>query len=562
MKPTESAIRDKLALNLGVLEEGLQLLDIEKYIPNQQGTKGFIDLLARDKNDKYVIIELKRSNSASRDALHEVLKYIEGLKSNFSLRDSELRVFIVSTEWKELMVPFSSFVKRTSIVTLGFSLEIDSNYVPVRSTQVQPIELSQDRLFAPWHELNLYESESLLEKGIASYEKSCAAKSIKNYVLLTIIPSVEFSKRPGRTLALMQAFKTKPELLRKSPEEILADLPTYSYILYFAPLQLSEETCWHIIRNITGGECLEEFEIYISSLEESSRLCALHEKVYELNPAISYDNAEIGTPAKFKRLMDGKGAKILQLRRYGTLESNKFLSDDSIIGDLRGFDGNHLQMYHKEFSPSNRAELAEVCNSVQHCLRDNPLWRAQIQRILNEFLPQDTNCKATLHIYNPSNFCLSLYKHIDEPGGNYIPGYVFFIEKNNLPYCIYFGKLWPTGKPASFTYLLNTFYEGSGLLFLSNLNWGGYESRDVEITEALGMTYKTFKVDIDGDNRRFWELTDINWKTCAPFNQESGIREFIRDNKDFVHDICDYYATHWDGVLMQHDSDELFIPST
>ncbi|EZP67256.1 endonuclease NucS domain-containing protein [Pseudomonas sp. RIT357] len=559
MERIESIIRDKLALNLNILEAGLQLLDIESYLRNIKGTNGFIDLLARDRNGKYVIIEIKRSKSASRDALHEVLKYLEGLKSEYSIRDSEMRVFIVSTEWKELLVPFSSFVKRTSIVAQGFSLEVDSDHTPILSTPVPPIELTQDRLFAPWHELNLYESKTSLEKGIASYEKSCSDKEIENYVLVTVTPSVEFKKRPARALALIELSLFMPGLkLKKSPEQTLADLPTYSHILYFAPLQLSEEACWHSIRKSITGEDLKEFELYMSCVDGSDKLFTLHEKLYELMSSIYFDNAEIGTPAKFSQLLDGDGAEIIEVRRYGTLEANKFLSNDSIIEDLRGADGNRPQSYYKEFSPSNRAELSEVRTSVQRCLEDNPLWKSQIIRVIDDFLPKSNNFRATLSIYNPGNFCLSLFKSIDDPERSYIPNYSLAITENDMLRCVFLGKMWPTGKKASFTKMLNEFYEDSGRLFLSTLNWGGYESRDVEISHALGMTYKTFKIEFTGEAPSFWELTDIKWKAHAELDEASGFREFKQNNKDFVNDVCEYYSTHWDGVLVQHDLDEEF----
>ncbi|RMO83536.1 hypothetical protein ALQ34_02300 [Pseudomonas syringae pv. maculicola] len=559
MERIESIIRDKLAVNLEILEAGLQLLDIESYLPNRQGTRGFVDLLARDKNGKYVIIEIKRSKSASRDALHEVLKYLEGLKSNYSIRESELRVFIVSTEWDELLVPFSSFIKRISIVTQGFSLEVDSEHTPVRATPVSPLQLTEDRLFAPWHELNLYESKASLEKGIASYQASCVAKEIENYVLLTITPSEEFKKRPSRALALIQLSQVMPDLaLKKPPKQILANLPSYSYILYFAPLQLSEDACWHSIRKIIDREELIELQFIVLDMDEDEKLFTLHDKLYELDPPIFFDNAEIGTPAKFCKLLDGEGAEIIEVKRYGTLAANKFLSNDSIIEDLRGFDGNRPQSYYKEFTPSNRAELSEVCTSVRRCLKDNQPWRSQILRVIDDFLPKESKYKAVISIYNPGNLCLSIFKSIDEPNVGYVPNYTLVVIENDVPLYAFVGKMWPTGIKASFSRMLKDFYGDSGRLFLINLSHGGYESRDVEISDALGMTYKTFKIEINSKNRACWELTDVGWKSHAELDQTSGFREFMESNEDFVSDVCEYYSSHWDGVLVQHDIDEVF----
>jgi RecB family endonuclease NucS len=70
---TEAEIRDLLASQIDVLERGLTLIEKEKFIPNYIGTRSFIDLFARDPFGHFVLIELKRSNSAARDAIHEVL---------------------------------------------------------------------------------------------------------------------------------------------------------------------------------------------------------------------------------------------------------------------------------------------------------------------------------------------------------------------------------------------------------------------------------------------------------------------------------------------------------
>ena len=51
----------------------------EQYIPNKFGTRGFTDLYPKNEFGEHVIIEIKRSNSAAREALHEVNKYVESI---------------------------------------------------------------------------------------------------------------------------------------------------------------------------------------------------------------------------------------------------------------------------------------------------------------------------------------------------------------------------------------------------------------------------------------------------------------------------------------------------
>ncbi len=94
--PRENIIRDNLATNLEVLEKGLVLLDKEHPLPNAIGGKGSIDLLAKDQVGKYVIIELKRSDSAARQALFEVLKCMPLFREKHGIKTHEIRCLIIT----------------------------------------------------------------------------------------------------------------------------------------------------------------------------------------------------------------------------------------------------------------------------------------------------------------------------------------------------------------------------------------------------------------------------------------------------------------------------------
>jgi RecB family endonuclease NucS len=109
--PSERNLRDQLARNLGLIEPGLRLHSAEYPLPNSHGTKGFIDLLARDRHGMWVVIELKRGRGPDRQALHEVAKYAELLSRERSLPSREIRTVIVSIDWDELLVPVSNMAR-------------------------------------------------------------------------------------------------------------------------------------------------------------------------------------------------------------------------------------------------------------------------------------------------------------------------------------------------------------------------------------------------------------------------------------------------------------------
>jgi RecB family endonuclease NucS len=105
----ESALRDHLMNHLDMIESGLQLVDDEFYLANKIGTSGFIDILAKDTEGKLVVIEIKISKHSEREAITELFKYLALLKQNMSIKDSEMKLIVISTDWRELLTPFAEF---------------------------------------------------------------------------------------------------------------------------------------------------------------------------------------------------------------------------------------------------------------------------------------------------------------------------------------------------------------------------------------------------------------------------------------------------------------------
>ena len=121
----ELEIRDYLANHIEIISKDFVVVRKEFQLKNIDGTNGAVDILARDCYNNYVIIEIKRSNQAARQALHEVTKYARLLKNNLKVKESEIRIIILSTEWEELLIPFSEYSQKTSLFLEGYKLIID-----------------------------------------------------------------------------------------------------------------------------------------------------------------------------------------------------------------------------------------------------------------------------------------------------------------------------------------------------------------------------------------------------------------------------------------------------
>ena len=142
MSFNEATVRDSLASHLEILEHGLVLIEKEYRLPNTLGSSGRIDILAKDEFGNRVIIEVKRSDASARQALHELFKYSSLYRDKEGLRPGNVRSILVSTEWRELRVPFAEYLRIAQAQCEGFELEVDPDGNVVGATKHQPVELS------------------------------------------------------------------------------------------------------------------------------------------------------------------------------------------------------------------------------------------------------------------------------------------------------------------------------------------------------------------------------------------------------------------------------------
>lgn len=137
----EGELRDSLANNLGVIESGLQLVSKNYPVRNYQGASGSFDILAKDKYGGFVIIEVKRSNSAARQALHELSKYIVLFMEDQKVDSQRIRCFVISTHWHELDVPLAYFKDTIPVDVKGFTVDAPKRILRVTERALPPIDV-------------------------------------------------------------------------------------------------------------------------------------------------------------------------------------------------------------------------------------------------------------------------------------------------------------------------------------------------------------------------------------------------------------------------------------
>jgi len=528
---------------LDIVDETLVYLDKESYLPNKLGTKGFIDILAKDNKGHLVIIEVKKSNSVARAALHEVLKYLEGIKQKKKLRDDEIRIIIVSTKWDELLVPFSSFYKRCNCNIEGFLLAINKLAEPVSVKRIKPLKLENDRLFSDQHMLRFYTSEENMIKGISSHEQCYKKKGINNYVLVVLsAPEGCREKTIGAIENNLKQFNEEIGGSEESQDDVIKkikeDFPDYRYLIYSATLLLGEKSYWDIIKQ--DKNIFEEINEIISDCEDEERISTLYEYAVDVcEPVPYYETLQIGYPAKFQEITENSGWVITKIIRGGSLEENEILSDEVIIGEIKGNTGSTQQKYSREFSSENKADLITIKKEVKNCLKDNLEWQIPMVNIIEQLqeLAEQENFTGKTYIYNPMHTIYTIYLMVSKGESlSWVPTFYISVNKDEET-LVYIGCLKGNGKKPSLSSALKEFYDERLFDFFFSLTWGGYQENDNDIATSLGLTYTTFLIKQKNEGKEFYEYINFRFVECKEFNPLEFLFEFLNKEEKLVEDI-------------------------
>lgn len=538
MAVNEATIRDKLVNNLNVIDNDISLLDKEVFLKNLKGTRGYVDILAKDSSGRYIIIELKRSDQASREALHETVKYFEAIKENKSLKDDEVIIYIVSTEWKELIVPFSRFVKEISFNVKGFELSVDTNGEPISARQVIPLDVKNSRQLHHQCKICLYKNEGNRTKGISSIEKIFKDKGIFDYVLV---------------------------LMSNLGVEIFSELP---FMIYIATQELSEEEYIEIIKKDKSvyADFIDNYDYYKTlSAEEYASFIQIA-AIDDTKPWVYADWKEIGYPAKFNhKLLQDEGWVIEGIIRHGRLNHNELLNDDVIINELKGDGGENKARYKKTFSLKDKASNKLVKAEIKTCLIDNKVWARGVINAIDELSSFSAFDACDIDIHNPMDTLNSIYrsnKEFDELPNDeglkrcqmWIPSYQIGCQSDNRV-VVYLGMLTDNGNRIEVKDYFFKFYAGEVDNYFLKYVATGYNKNDVREAKELGFDYANFKIEYDKNthDKKYYKFNGYEFEEVPEFIFNESVIKFFLKESDFMNSLNEIYAKRFftvDGVDM------------
>jgi hypothetical protein len=412
----EAVVRSNLAKILSLIEDDLELVKEEYYLKNHAGTNGFIDILAKDRAGNLVVIEVKISKQAERDAITELFKYTALLKQTFSIKDSEIRLIVISTDWRELLVPFSEFTWNTNYNSSGYLAKVDINGLPKSIKPIQLLPPNSDRKIIPRHWIQCYQDASKRDIAAKDYAKEIINRGIENFVILSLTYEYPHHKVIG-------------------------------YGFYFA--QQEENLKFHkkILRNINPERYSEVCDYTEDFSEDEDILNEFADATIENIQVAAYEK-QISNPEKIKGYLENKNWEITSIARYGSFQRDIRLSDAQIIDEICGFSGGSYTWFNATCKSENKSHLGEISSRYSNCLYNNDSWRVFIRDAIDYFKTKPSDAILHLSIFNPENILesISYYKRTEDQA--YLPKFTLIIEtpsSNRLD--IFYGKICLVSQP-------------------------------------------------------------------------------------------------------------------
>jgi Endonuclease NucS len=467
----ESTIRDWLADHLDFIAPRLKLIQKEYYLPDEIGARGFVDLLCEDEYCNFVVIEIKRSDASARQTISEVLKYHALIKHNFGARESEIRTIVISTHWNELIRPFSETVYRTTLDLTGYEITLGEDKLPKAITKIEPLNvITLSRHFAYWYGLYMFETNKQRVAFYSDFESYLLEKEFKDFVLVKAVGDLTDKKviyPYGVIVAFQQMSLTElPEAIKKLDEE--------------------------------------EFE-YLDDQEEFDNENDYHsylegEMINILNTSDHDYESEACYPQKVNSMQQSENWQIEHIKRFGIFSKDPRYSDEQLISELSGLDGNSENAFFGISESTQAEKIKEIRENCRYSLKQSPVWLETIEAIFEGLNKDNRKFRITLHIYNPDSLMVAIYHTVSKKELNYLPTYFLSIDylEESLSE-IYHGAIkWNGNGPIST--FLKPFPKNEDGTQVFELHT---DPDNVQDAQEMSLGYTTAKFEITGQETKF-----------------------------------------------------------
>lgn len=522
--PREKDIRDHLAQNLSLIEDGLILKQVEMKVENPDGADGFIDIFAEDRWNHKVVIELKRSDQAARQALHEVFKYTELLRRNSGLRDSQLRVIIVSTTWHELLIPFSACVKKAMFPVDGFNISVDDLGKTTNVKRVVPLKEGHLLDFIHDQGIFLYRHREERDTNVLVIAHALELMGAQDWVLFTL----DYGGRNERVI-----------------------LPHAIYVA------LGTEDLEKIYNKSRQAGTWEEYESYLEDADESPFDFWQGHYASELFCKIVHccDEYEIGYPEKAKGirqdwiLRDAKRSG----RWFGT---ESIYSNEELWRWLSRLDGGNAIFFDRSTSPRFASEWQEVKASARYTMIGYQPWYEFYEAYLDEIESKYPNADVKILIYAHFDLLTALLFTVAKGDMRYLPSFEILVTDpiSKKEHYVSSPIIWDGFTcPQDISAILCQFFKDPDDYLLHNILGTQYKYFE-QLLLAHGFTMPMLEVERGEGIEKYSKITVDNGELNRiehSQNDTSGmtLEVFIKRNVKYCLSLIEYFEMHSDGLI-------------
>jgi hypothetical protein len=508
----EDHIRDKLSGQLALIEDELSLIDVNYPLPNSEGTRGFIDILARDCHGVFVVVELKRSNKTSREALHEVMKYTELLQREIGVNKSEIRAVIVSTHWEELRVPFSHLKRGWTVELRGYHLTLNEDGItPVTASEVMPLAELPERGVTPIH-LILYrrgtsDIDTLWQKSTATLNEVGADDALG-----IVLEHPEHGSFLYLVIGRMVPADPRTMLLDKLAEEIPDDTV----------------------------EAPEGYAL------EYRALCYMTERYnYETL------HIEIANPEKFKGLRVNANCKVKGILRAGIFALQKDIyPDELLLGRIIDEIGQSPVRFAASSRPANHRHWMQFKSNIATSLRSTADWRDTLDAWIDDTAKTDPDKSVICRVYNLSDLMASFVFGWPDRIGSFLPSIQAIVDAPRPARRLVRGTLVWTGTDAG------SIFEAIYSVYPEPVEWAAARllgvawEYDLKLLARLKLRYALFEWSNTFPTGTLLELHDGRLERKRPEGREHGtavwgsarpLPQFLADHAEEITSVVDYF---------------------
>lgn len=503
----EEQIRDFLADNLDFISPQLTLIQKEYYLPAKIGSKGYVDILAKDNFNNFVIIEIKRSEQAARQAISELLKYQGLIKQKYKAKQSEIKLVIISTSWNELIRPFSEIFE--SVFISGFKIDLDSRNIPKSISPVEPeTGTIHERKISPMQTVELFYTESKREAFIKIAKTKLLEIGIRDFVFV-LLNSTGLDQRI-----------------------------VFPYALYFSFQRQPMYRNYEILSNLDE----EIKDIDFNGIDH--RLMYIDELIYiNLDLYEHHDSMEASDPVKFASIINSDHWNIVDMVKNGIFFNDPRISDELILNEIKGYDGENETKFLDYTDSSNFKKLERIRKNLGKALLGNVKLKKHIDHIFELIIAEGRSFKIVVEIFYPRSIFDSIWRCYSTSDPNYLPSYnIVVIFEDSTQIYHFRGELHWNGKSVNVQKLLEKVTEYEPFFTFFQCFNGSLDGELLKIMnlEFVNLLYKMSSGEIESSEQI---KLRSNRFVADKFNY-TDFESFYNSNKELMNEITQLYKTY------------------